>query len=131
MRPTPIKIIAEVKPRAVPRALHSLILMAFPMAWAVPLETPLALPLVVPLAGPLTVPLASSPAATLAAPKPLEPQSPQPVPMDHWRGLQENVEISPHGSRVHKLERTTPRGTRLTYGRVQLELQLAAQQPIC
>lgn len=84
------------------------------MAWAVPLETPLALPIVVPLAGPLTVPLASSPAAPLAASNALEPQSPpKPVQMEHWRGLQENVELTPHGSRVHKLERTTPRGSRL------------------
>ena len=33
--------------------------------------------------------------------------------MEHFSGLQENVQLTPQGSRVHKLERVTPRGTRL------------------
>ena len=94
--------------------------MALPLAMAVPHEASLALPiadapivdavpLVVPfVVMPLAVPLAAAPLAA----EPQAPTSPRPVQVEMWRGLQENVVISPRGSRVHKLERTTPRGTR-------------------
>ena len=84
-----------------------------------PLQAPIALPIadampfVVPLAVPPAMPLASLPAAPLAAAEPPAPTSPQPVQMEHFSGLQENVQLTPHGSRVHKLERVTPRCTRL------------------
>ena len=93
--------------------------MAFPVAMAVPHEASLALPIAdaVPLVVPLAIPLAvlvrvPLPAAPLAA-EPQAPTSPRPVQVEMWRGLQESVVMSPRGSRVHKLERTTPRGTRL------------------
>ena len=94
--------------------------MAFRVARAVPLETPLALPIAaaVPLAVPLAIPLGPSLATPLAAsPATAAAQgstSPQQVQIEMWRGVHEHVVLSPRGSRVHKLERTTPRGTRLS-----------------
>ena len=35
-------------------------------------------------------------------------------PRAHFRGSQEHIQVTPGGSRVHKMERATPRGTRLT-----------------
>ena len=85
-----------------------------------PLEAPLALPiadvvpLVAPLALALAMPLAPLPAASLAAAELLAPTSPRPVELEHFRGLQDHVVLTPRGSRVHNMERTTPGGTRLT-----------------
>ena len=86
-----------------------------------PLEAPLALPIadVVPLVAPLALaramPLAPLPAASLAAAELLAPTtSLRPVELGHFHGLQDNVVLTPQGSRVHIMERTTPGGTRLT-----------------
>ena len=96
-------------------------MMSFPVAWALPLEAPLALPIadVVPLLAPLALaramPLAPLPAASLAAAELLAPTtSLRPVELGHFHGLQDNVVLTPQGSRVHIMERTTPGGTRLT-----------------
>ena len=95
--------------------------MSIPVAWALPLEAPLALPiadvvpLVAPLALALAMPLAPLPAASLAAAELLAPTtSLRPVELGHFHGLQDNVVLTPQGSRVHIMERTTPGGTRLT-----------------
>ena len=96
-------------------------LMSFPVAWALPLEAPLALPIadVVPLLAPLALalamPLAPLPAASLAAAELLAPMtSLRPVELEHYHGLQDHVVLTPRGSRVYIMERTTPGGTRLT-----------------
>ena len=101
-------------------ALPPAALMSIPVAWALPLEAPLALPIadVVPLVAPLALaramPLAPLPAASLAAAELLAPTSPRPVELEHYHGLQDHVVLTPRGSRVHSMERTTPGGTRLT-----------------
>ena len=38
----------------------------------------------------------------------------QSSPKAHFRGYQEHIQVTPGGSRVHKIERTTPGGTHLT-----------------
>ena len=51
----------------------------------------------------------SLPASESARKRPRQSASPQ-----QFRGLRERVDVTPGGSRVHTLERTTPRGTVLT-----------------